>query len=279
MIDKRIIITAKDGFKLGAHIREPETDFRGLVQINSGTGIPQEFYKNFAKYLTNLGYVTITYDYRGIGKSKPKNLKGFNATNSQWGSMDMSAILDWSINEYPALEKIVIGHSMGGQLIGLMENNNKIDRVFLIASGTGYWKDMPEGKIKWLMPFLWYFYMPLNIFVFGFSNAKKIKQGENLPKGVALQWRKWCLNKSYWDSEFGKTIDKYSFSKLSAPIQSLVFTDDNLVSRNSNKKLLAYFNQTRISEIEISPKSVGLNKIGHFGYFSRSSEKLWANLL
>lgn len=278
MIEKKIIIIAKDGYKLGAYIREPETKHKGIIQINSGTGIPQEFYKHFAKYLTKLGYVTITFDYRGIGKSKPKSLKGFNATNLQWGTLDMTAILDWSIKNYPTLDKIVIGHSMGGQLIGLMENNERIDNVFIIASGTGYWKDMPKGITKSLMPFLWYLYMPLNTLIYGYSNSKKINQGENLPKGVALQWRKWCLNKDYWENEFGKTINN-SFLKLSAPIKSLTFSDDNLISKKANKKLLAYFNNTTINEIEISPLSVGLNKIGHFGYFSRKSEKLWSSLI
>lgn len=279
MSKENITITAKDGYQLGASLREPKNEIKGVIQINSGTGIPKEFYKHFATYLTKLGYVTITFDYRGIGSSKPKSLKGFKATNLEWATLDISSILDWSIKKYPSLEKIVIGHSMGGQLIGLMNNNEKIDKVFIIASGTGYWKDMPKGLTKMLMPFLWYFYMPLNTLIYGYSNAKKINQGENLPKGVALQWRKWCLNKDYWENEFGKTINDSSFSKLTAPIKSLVFMDDNLISQKANKKLLSYYNNSIINEVKITPKSVSLNKIGHFGYFSRKSEKLWGNLI
>jgi predicted alpha/beta hydrolase len=279
MTKENIIVTAKDGYKLGACVRKPKNEIKGIIQINSGTGIPQEFYKHFATYLTQLGYITITFDYRGIGSSKPKSLKGFKANNLEWGTLDMSSILDWSIKSYPSLEKIVIGHSMGGQLIGLMENNEKIDKVFIIASGTGYWKDMPKGLTKMLMPFLWYFYMPLNIFIYGYSNAKKINQGENLPKGVALQWKNWCLNKDYWENEFGKTINSNSFAKLTAPIKSLIFKDDNIISQKANKKLLAYYKNAILNEIQITPKSVEINKIGHFGYFSRKSEKLWSNLI
>lgn len=279
MTEENIIIKAKDGYQLGTCVRKPKNEIKGVIQINSGTGIPQEFYKHFATYLTQLGYITITFDYRGIGSSKPKSLKGFKATNLEWGTLDMSSILDWSIKKYPSLEKIVIGHSMGGQLIGLMENNEKIDKVFIIASGTGYWKDMPKGLTKMLMPFLWYFHMPLNTLLYGYSNAKKINQGENLPKGVALQWRKWCLNKDYWENEFGKTINSNAFSKLTAPIKSIIFMDDNLISQKANKKLLAYYSNSTINEIQITPQSVELNKIGHFGYFSRKSEKLWSNLI
>ncbi|WP_108866823.1 alpha/beta fold hydrolase [Aquimarina aquimarini] len=279
MNEKKITIRAKDGFELGAYVREPKIEIKGVVQINSGTGIPKRFYKHFANYLTKQGYVTIVYDYRGIGDSKPKMLRGFKATNLEWATLDMTSILDWSICKYPALQKIMIGHSMGGQLVGFMQNNQKIDKLIIIASGTGYWKDMPKGKLKLLMPFLWYIYMPLSTFIYGFANAKKIKQGENLPKGVALQWRKWCLNKNYWETELENSLNKKSFAKLSGPIKSMIFTDDTIVSKKANKQLLSYYDQTVIEEIEITPSSFGFKKIGHFGFFSKKSEKLWENLI
>jgi predicted alpha/beta hydrolase len=70
-----------------------------------------------------------------------------------------------------------------------------------------------------------------------------------------------------------------AFSKLTAPIKSIIFMDDNLISQKANKKLLAYYSNSTINEIQITPQSVKLNKIGHFGYFSRKSEKLWSNLI
>jgi predicted alpha/beta hydrolase len=194
MNEEVIKIIAEDGYTLSGTLREPSSGFKGFIQINSGTGIPERFYRHFAKYLTKQGYVTVTFDYRGIGKSKPEKLKGFEATNFQWGELDMTAVLNWGIKNYPDLEKIVIGHSMGGQLIGTMKNADKIDRTILIASGTGFWKDMPRSILKIFMPFLWYLYIPFTTTICGYGGAKKIKQGENLPKGVALQWRNWCIN-------------------------------------------------------------------------------------
>jgi predicted alpha/beta hydrolase len=35
--------------------------------------------------LTECGYFTLTYDYRGIGNSKPESLKGFQANLEDWG--------------------------------------------------------------------------------------------------------------------------------------------------------------------------------------------------
>lgn len=276
MINKKEIkIEAKDGYMLSATLLEPSEKPIGFIQINSGTGIPKGFYRHFANYLTKRGYVTVTFDYRGIGKSKPTTLKGFKATNLQWGELDMSAILDWGIMNYPDLKKIVIGHSMGGQLIGTMDNADKIDKTFIIASGTGFWREMPKGNLKLIMPFLWYIYIPLTTFIFGYGAAKKIKQGENLPKGVALQWRSWCINKNYWKSEINGSIAINSFDKLKGELKSISFTDDNIISEIANKKLLGYYKNVTIENKRISPIEMGLNKIGHFGFFSSKSEKLW----
>lgn len=274
-IDKQIKIKAKDGYELSVTLHEPTKVPIGFIQINSGTGIPQKFYRHLAKYLAEKGYITVTFDYRCIGKSKPKTLKGFEANNFQWGELDMTAVLDWGIKNYPNLEKIVIGHSMGGQLIGTMKNANKIDKTFLIASGTGFWKDMPRSNLKILMPFLWYIYIPFTTTLCGYGSAKKIKQGENLPKGVALQWRNWCINKNYWDSDFNKETNKSSFQNLTGSLKSILFLDDKIISQKANGKLLQYYSNASIEESIISPNEVGLDSIGHFGFFSSKSEKLW----
>ena len=274
-MEKEIGIKTSDGYVLSATLRKPTQKPLGFVQINSGTGIPQQFYRHFAKYLTQQGYITVTFDYRGIGKSKPGRLKGFKATNLQWGELDMTAVLNWGVNNYPALEKILIGHSMGGQLIGTMKNADKVDRTFLIASGTGFWKDMPKGKLKYLMPFLWYVYIPFTTFICGYGAAKKIKQGENLPKGVALQWRNWCVNKNYWASGSNYGINTNSFEKLKGKLKSISFSDDKIISEKANKELLKYYKNVKVENMQISPLDLGLRKIGHFGFFSPTSEKLW----
>ena len=275
MTEKEIKINANDGYSLSAILREPIKKPVGFVQINSGTGIPQKFYRHFASYLTRKGYVTVTFDYRGIGQSKPAKLRGFEATNFQWGELDMTAVLNWGINNYPDLEKIVIGHSIGGQLIGTMKNADKIDRTVLIASGTGFWKDMPKSKLKILIPFLWHLYIPFTTAVCGYGGAKKIKQGENLPKGVALQWRNWCINDNYWESDFNSETNSSSFEKLKGKLKSISFTDDKIISEKANKGLLNYYKNVTLENERISPNEIGLKQIGHFGFFSKTSEKLW----
>ena len=99
---QNILIEARDGFKLASTIRRPNSKIKGVIQINCGTGIPQSLYANLADYLRETGYVTVTFDYRGIGSSKPKSLKGFEANLEDWGQLDMTSVFDWINKEFPA---------------------------------------------------------------------------------------------------------------------------------------------------------------------------------
>jgi predicted alpha/beta hydrolase len=276
---ENITIKARDGFNLSATIRRPLNDLKGVIQINSGTGIPQKVYSNLSAYLTDYGYATVTYDYRGIGDSKPENLKGFPAKMEDWGTLDMASVFDWIIENFPNERKIIIGHSMGGQLIGLMDNYHKIDKLILIASSTGYWRDM-SSPFKWILPPLWFLFIPFTTFIYGYANAKKIRQGEDLPKEVALQWSKWCKDPRYFDEDFQKSKTNLFFDKLKISLKSIQITDDPIANEITANKLLKYYKNAIIEIEKISPEQMGVKKIGHTGFFSRHFKAtLWQKLL
>ncbi len=279
MKEELLTIRAADGYPLTATLREPRCSPKAFVQINSGTGIPQRFYRHFAAYLTDLGYVTVTFDYRGIGASKPTRLKNFEATTLQWGTLDMTAVLDWGLEQYPDLSKIVIGHSMGGQLIGTMRNADRIDRTVIIAAGTGFWRDMPQGMLRLFMPVLWYVYIPLTTWLCGYGAARKIRQGENLPRGVARQWRNWCVSSTYWERDFGQEFNSSTFDRLRGSLQSVSFSDDTIISDQANKKLLGYYREASINRQVIDPATVGRDRIGHLGFFRKGSDVLWGQVI
>jgi predicted alpha/beta hydrolase len=251
MKQEDITITAKDGYALAAVLREPETSIKGVVQIHCGTGIPQKLYAHFAAFLTENGYATLTFDYRGIGKSKYESLKGFKAKLQDWAQLDMTSVFDWIINRFPNDKKIIVAHSMGGQLVGLMENNHKIDNLFLIASSTGYWRDMSK-PYRWIFP----------------------------PLGVGMQWRKWCINPTYFETDFGKSIKDLYYDQIHIPLKSIQISDDPIANHVTANKMLTYYKNAKISIDKVTPKSLGVDKIGHTGFFSRRfKDTLWAKLL
>src|SRR3546814_11795643 len=62
-----------DGVLLAGHLWQGGG--RGLVIINAATGVLARYYHRYAAFLAGRGFDAITYDYRGIGDSRPPRLK------------------------------------------------------------------------------------------------------------------------------------------------------------------------------------------------------------
>ena len=64
-----------DGYALqGALFGDPATCKAALL-IVSAMGVPQRFYSDFAQWLATQGYAVFTFDYRGIGASRPTHMR------------------------------------------------------------------------------------------------------------------------------------------------------------------------------------------------------------
>jgi len=61
---------------------------------------------------------------------------------SDWAALDVTAAVAWMRERYKALPLNYVGHSFGGQALGLLPNNTEISRALFIAAQAGYWKLM-----------------------------------------------------------------------------------------------------------------------------------------
>ena len=138
LIDKtEQTIPALDGFSLSATLFTPSGlghRARPFIIISSATAVPQAYYAKFAHYLAEQGHQCVTYDYRGIGGSRPASLRGFEARMRDWGEQDLAGVLDWVAKKYPDRPIYNVGHSGGGFLAGLAHNNHLIKRQLNVAT-------------------------------------------------------------------------------------------------------------------------------------------------
>ena len=133
-----ITFPAMDGYLLGATLFLPRGAKRHAVLINSATAVPRKIYRGFAAYLAARGCAVLTYDYRGTGGSRlksligldqPKSLVGFKASMSDWAALDVTAAVAWMRERYHNLPISYVGHSFGGQALGLLPNNAEVSRA------------------------------------------------------------------------------------------------------------------------------------------------------
>jgi len=268
-------IASRDGLLLDSILLESTPSVKGVVLLAGGTGIKKEFYLNFARYLQEQGYHTLVFDYRGIGGSKPKSLRGFEAKNHEWGQKDMAGALDWLDDRYPSLPKFLVGHSAGGQQLGMMDNHHKFSKALLISSSTGYWKWI-ASPYKYFTLFVWQGLTPLMLNTVGYLPASWFRLGEDLPKGVAAEWRSWCLNATYFGKYFGTVIQKQFYSEVKIPIHFLYPEDDLIATDKTVASLRGFYTSAKTTTEKMILRDHHLQKVGHLGFFSRKSkEQLW----
>jgi predicted alpha/beta hydrolase len=247
---------------------------KAAVIIPSAMGVAQKFYAEFAQWLAKQGYHVTTFDYRGIGFSAPRSLRGYTMNIFDWARQDCAAIIDHVKAQLPDLPLYWIGHSLGGQLLGLIPNRERIDRVVTVATGTGYWLEN-TWRTKSVVWWLWYVVTPLALRMAGYFPGKRLRKVGDLPHGVMAQWRRWCLNREYVVGAEGEQV-REAYASVRTPMLSLSFTDDEMMSARGIKSLHGLYVNAPVEYRRIAPPEVGVKHIGHFGFFRPQFERtLW----
>ena len=263
---------------LAATVYRPKDEVKAALMIAPATGIKRQFYHNFATYLAASGFGVLTFDNEGIGESLSSDLAKCDASLISWGRHDMPAALDALQDEFSDVTYHLIGHSAGGQLIGLMPNYKALTSVFNVACSSGQIKnmDMPY-KLK-AMGFMDAF-IPLTNLTFGYTPADKIGMGEPLPRGVARQWREWCNGAGYIKTAFGKSIHTHFYDEIDMPALWLGFSDDEIANSKNIDDMIRVFSKMPVEKRFFEPEEFGLNSIGHMRYFSNRTNakapQLW----
>ena len=264
-------IPATDGFALAATIYGDGPD---AVIINSATAVPRRFYRHFATYLAGEGYTAITYDYRGIGDSRPASLRGFACRASDWGLLDMQGVLDWTCAEYKPSTLFAIGHSAGGQQLGMLIGTDRITALATVVAQSGYW-GLQGGRLPLLTLAQVTLVLPLLSRLFGYFPWSKLGSAEDLPRDAAIQWSRWCRNRNYLLGDTSLPLDR--FKQFTAPVLAYSIDDDNWGTEKSVKAMMSAY--PTVSFEHLVPGDHGLSSLGHFGYFRPKSKPIWQQTL
>ncbi len=269
-----VSLPARDGRLLHGLLMEAHAP-RGALVVNAATGVGREFYLKFAAYAAQRGYHTLLYDYRGMGSSAMTPLRAESARMSDWGMLDMPAALDWLLARYPGLPCFTLGHSVGGQLLGCMDNANRARAHLMVAASTGYWR-RESIPFRYLALALWMVYGPLMLWLRGYVPQGLIWSGRSLPPGVFRQWRRWCLSAALFP-DVDTSLRGRRFDQVQGPVLALAFTDDPIATPAAVKALLRSYPAAQVEQRWIHPADAGVRSLGHRGFFAeRHRDLLWS---
>jgi predicted alpha/beta hydrolase len=271
-----VTLQAADGVQLAARVFEPATDILGNVVIGGAMGVRQDYYAAFADWLSRQGWRVTTFDYRGSGESGPSDLRGFKADLFDW-TRDYEAAIDHAHAAAPDAPLYLLGHSLGAQLPGLLANQGKVSGLLSVAAGSGYWRENAP-QLKRIVPYFWFFLVPLATKLCGYFPGKKLKKVGDLPAGVIMQWRKWCLDPKYSVGAEGESA-RQAYARARFPVLALSIADDELMTLRGTHSLIGFYENAPSTIARIAPHELDVRRIGHFGPFRSEQEtKLWPRM-
>jgi predicted alpha/beta hydrolase len=274
---------AADGYPLrGTYWPGPETPVAALL-INAATGVAARYYSRFGDAMAERGFRVLAYDYRGIGESRPAQLRGFRATKLDWGALDCEGALRLLHMRADGLPLYAACHSIGGFALGLAESATQVERALFVGCQYAYWRDYARHvRLPYLLR--WHAFMPAVAGVLGYFPGKRLGWLEDLPQGVAFEWA------FRFDPRFhrfyrhlphaSRDVDGHALERRMAAfrgkILSIADVHDEYATPAACRRLLDHFPQAERRFVQLDLEREGLPTMGHFGFFhARYRDSLW----
>lgn len=280
MDPRRTELTAADGVRLIGHWwRSADREPFGTVIVNPATGVQARYYHRYAAYLAANGFSVLTYDYRGIGLSRPESLEGLTFTWRQWGEQDFDAALRQALQEDKTGRVLVVGHSIGGFLPGYSPAVGRVSAMLSVGGQYGYWGDyLPARRLPLFLK--WHVAMPAITLALGHFPGKRLGWLEDLPKGVAYGWGLQQGRAEQGLSREAAEVMRDRFATATGPILSVVMSDDEIATPKAIDRAMRYYRRAAVTKVLLAPQDLGFDRIGHFDLFhARHEGGFWRQTL
>lgn len=272
-----LTLHTQDNISITAHLFLPEKSNDKMLLINSATGVKQQVYFSFAQFFSSKGFTVLTYDYRGIGLSKPEKMKGFNASMRIWGSEDYKAVTDYIKINFKDHRKYCLGHSVGALILGMNKDSEIFEEFVFVGTQNAFVGNLKfRTKIEAYLGFG--IAQPLTTALLGYFPGNWFGLGESLPKNCAYDWRTLILNKKSTNGLLEK-INDYS-KNLTQKVFVIRAEDDIWLTEKGVKSLLndTYPNlKPTYRLVKTSESEKG--EIGHVNFFRSYNKNLWNIIL
>jgi predicted alpha/beta hydrolase len=267
---------ALDGRLLAATIHSPDGPPRAVVVMFGALGVPRRFYGPFAAWLAARGIAVLSFDYRGCGESRSVPLRRDPATLLDWARLDAAAAIDLASDRWAGVPVWAIGHSFGGQAIGLCPRGLDLAGAIVVAAGSGD-LELFAPRVRRSLQLQFGVMVPLVGAVVGYIPGR-LGLGEDLPRGVVRQWARWAMTPDYVRGALG--LDATHFHRIDAPMWFFDIGDDTYAPAGPSAALRGWYTRARKQHRVVTPGELGRASVGHFGGFRVGvGEPLWQAML
>ena len=254
----------------GRQIDDPSA--RPMLLIHPAMGIGASYYEPLAKALAASGFDTLSVDLRGIGQSERRAGRHSDFGFLESATLDLPAAVEAAKKLRPEAPIFLFGHSLGGMLNCLYASLHQdlLVGLILVASCSDYYGTWPFPRkylnllgmqTAWLVSkFLGHY--PGHFFGFGGREARRMV-------------RDWAYQGLTGRFDVGKSPHDFEtlLGGIRLPIIALSFSDDEFGPEAAVDHLLIKMPEADSVHHHLSPRELGVEAMGHFGWV-RQSERI-----
>ena len=228
-------VATGDGHEASLLARIPDSPRSALLWLPA-LGVAAKHYIPFAEMLAARGIAVFLHEWRGNGSSNRRA-----GRDCDWGYRELFADIAASEAAMQAhaigLPRILGGHSLGGQLAccGLALSPQRAGALWLVASGSPYWRSFP-APTRWWLPFA-YRFLPWLADRHGALPGRRVGFGGNEARGVIRDWSRTALSGRYAAAGIDADIER-GFAAVRGDARAVVMTEDWLAPPGSLRFLL-----------------------------------------
>ncbi|MFD0918008.1 alpha/beta fold hydrolase [Pseudahrensia aquimaris] len=258
-----------DWFLAGTLFESAQHNAGPAILLSGAAAIPRGFYAAFAQHLVERGArAVLIYDYRGMGDSASPRFRWSELAMKDWALLDFPAAAKYLRDRFPDNELVGIGHSYGGQALGLSGISELFTRYATVATMSGYWRDTAE---------------PLSIYlktqIVGNSLAKLMGRipkwgglGEEMPGRIFIDWTRWIAQPNYFfDDTDLPEISR--FRDVTLPFLSVRISDDTWGTKRAVEHFMSHYENADLRHFSL--KTTAEKPIGHFAWFRPRNAEHW----
>lgn len=263
---QKIEVEVSDGHRWQLLAIVPDRPAARLLWLPA-MGVGAKHYAAFAQGLAQRGIATFIHDWRGNGSSSLRPSR-----TSDWGyrellELDLPASEAAMSRELDGVPRMLGGHSLGGQLacchLGLAPD--AATRLWLVASGSPYWRAFPM-RTRWWLPMA-YRFLPWLAQRRGYLPGHSIGFGGNESRSLIQDWARSALSGRYAARGVDADLET-AMSLIQVDIRAVVLAEDWLAPVTSTRFLLSKLpgSASRIDSVDARTLQA---RAGHFEWMKQ----------
>jgi predicted alpha/beta hydrolase len=255
----------------------PEGDVRGVVVVHSATATPQRFYRSFAAFLAGHGFATVTYDYRGLGRSgDPREHRSVRMRD--WMAQDVPAVAAWARERFPGVPHFAVGHSVGGHALALGYGTEGLAGFVMVSSHAGVTAAIDDRSERFRVG-MFFALAPALSKVLGYAPSRLAGFGEDIPAGVVQDWAPWTRRPDYF-FEDPTMLAAERMRRVRLPVLAIGAGDDPWATAAQIDTITDRLVSTAVERRTYAPGDLGAERIGHHGLLRRGvGDPVWTELV